>query len=112
MQEITAEVKFELGQKQLMSLLEAQAGTSGIQVLRQEGRMEGQGAEGGGGGGGEELAGGDGGGLPGGGAGAEDCEASVDGGGAVQRVQIVWVCVMTVVEIVTEEKVMVLEPEV
>ena len=46
---MTAEVKFEDGQKQLMSEFELHCGIMGSQVLRQEGRRDGQGALGGGG---------------------------------------------------------------
>jgi hypothetical protein len=50
---MTAEVKFDEGQKQLLSEFDLHWGIIGSQVLRQDGRTEGQGALGGG-----ELAGG------------------------------------------------------
>ena len=66
---MTAEVKSEEGQKQLLSEFDLHWGTIGSQVLRQDGRTEGQGALGG-----DELAGG-----------ADDTEStaveSVSGGG-------------------------------
>src|SRR3954449_492453 len=45
---MTVEVKFGEGQKQLMSEFDLHWGTIGSQVLRQDGRTEGQGALGGG----------------------------------------------------------------
>ena len=80
---MTAEVKFEDGQKQLISELELHCGIMGSQVFRHEGRRDGQGALGGGGpaGGAEDDAGSkDAEGVPGGG-GAAVVIVDVPGGG-------------------------------
>ena len=73
---MTAEVKSDEGQKQLLSEFELHWGTIESQVLRQDGRTDGQGALGGG-----ELAGG-----------ADDAEStaveSVPGGGGVKVVVV------------------------
>jgi hypothetical protein len=73
---MTAEVKFGEGQKQLLSEFDLHWGIIGSQVLRQDGRTEGQGALGG-----DELAGG-----------ADDAEStgteSVPGGGDVKVVVV------------------------
>jgi hypothetical protein len=73
---MTAEVKSDEGQKQLLSEFDLHWGTIGSQVLRQDGRTEGQGALGGG-----EPAGG-----------ADDVKStevgSVPGGGGVKVVVV------------------------
>jgi hypothetical protein len=73
---MTAEVKFGEGQRQLMSEFDLHWGIIGSQVLRQDGRTEGQGALGGG-----ELAGG-----------ADDAKSteveSVPAGGGVKAVVV------------------------
>jgi hypothetical protein len=73
---MTAEVKLGEGQKQLLSEFDLHWGIIGSQVLRQDGRTEGQGALGGG-----ELAGG-----------ADDAKSteveSVPGGGGVKVVVV------------------------
>ena len=125
---MTAEVKFEDGQKQLISEFELHCGIMGSQVLRQDGRTDGHGAFGGGPAGGaeDEAASTDVEIEPAGGAkvvvvdvpGAGDefggperdgpdgvngggaWEVRVFGGAAVHLVHTVWVEVMTVVEMV------------
>jgi hypothetical protein len=126
---MTAEVKFDEGQKQLMSEFELHCGIIGSQVLRQDGRRDGQGELGGGepAGGAEDesgitgvesvpggakvdvlQAGGEFGGPERGG----DWDVSVFGGAAVHLVHKVWVEVMIVVEIVDVVWVTVTDPDV
>ena len=106
MHSTTLPAKSGLGQKHLVSELDEHP--VGSQVLRQRGRISGQGTSGalfvgGTSGAGEEEAGS---------AGLEGAEVKVEGGAAVQRVQTVDVDVMTTVEMVVVTLVKVEEPEV